>query len=169
MKGWPPQTTFRQTLTLDTRTEHIVFTPFTRPDRRMVFDAAADSVTMHTLDGEPVETLAPARAGFKGMLGRSPWDAPHLGYFRVSCGLRGSVCISPATRSAPPRSWRSVAGRLVEPGPPGGCAPARGAPERFADLLSLAPFRARLKRLRTGYRSGISAALHPRNPQERRK
>ncbi|MET8421218.1 hypothetical protein ACWD7C_40415 [Streptomyces sp. NPDC005134] len=81
MKGWPPGTTFRQTVTVDTAREHIVFSPFTRPDWQMVFDAAADSVTVQTLDGEPVETLAPARAGFKGMLRNSTWDAPHLGYF----------------------------------------------------------------------------------------
>ncbi|MFB7737034.1 hypothetical protein ACFC08_22135 [Streptomyces sp. NPDC056112] len=80
-KGWPPDRTFDQILTLDTVGEHIVFDPFTRPDRRMVFDAAAESVTMQTLDGEPVETLAPARAGFKGMLRDSTWDALHLGYF----------------------------------------------------------------------------------------
>jgi hypothetical protein len=47
----------------------------------MIFDAATDSVTVQTLDGEPVETLAPARAAFKGMLRNTDWDAPHLGYF----------------------------------------------------------------------------------------
>lgn len=81
MKGWPPEKTFDQILTLDTVREHIVFSPFTRPDQRMVFDAATDSVTMQTLDGEPIETLAPARAVFKGMLRNSAWDALHLGYF----------------------------------------------------------------------------------------
>ncbi|MFE4334101.1 hypothetical protein ACFRQM_33225 [Streptomyces sp. NPDC056831] len=81
MKGWPPDKTFDQILTLDTVREHIVFSPFTRPDQRMVFDAATDSVTMQTLDGEPVETLTPARARFKGMLRNTPWDALHLGYF----------------------------------------------------------------------------------------
>ncbi|GGT52824.1 hypothetical protein P6B95_41210 [Streptomyces atratus] len=80
-KGWPPDKTFDQILTPDTVKEHIVFTPFTRPDQRMVFDAAADSVTMQTLDGGPVEILTPARAGFKGMLRNSAWDALHLGYF----------------------------------------------------------------------------------------
>lgn len=81
MKGWPPKKTFDQILTLDTAREHIMFSPFTRPDRRMIFDAATDSVTIETLDGQPVETLAPAHAGFKGMLRNSAWDALHLGYF----------------------------------------------------------------------------------------
>jgi hypothetical protein len=80
-KGWPPDKTFDQILTLDTVKEHITFRPFTRPDQQMVFDAATDSVTMQTLGGEPVATLAPARAGFKGMLRNSAWDALHLGYF----------------------------------------------------------------------------------------
>ena len=63
-KGWPPDETFDQVLTLDTVKEHIAFRPFTRPDQQMVFDAAADSVTMQTLGGEVVATLAPARAAF---------------------------------------------------------------------------------------------------------
>jgi hypothetical protein len=81
MKGWPKDKTFDQILTVDTTTEHIVFTPFTRPDQRMVFDATTDSVAMQTLDGELVEKLEPARASFKGMLRNSDWDACHLGYF----------------------------------------------------------------------------------------
>ena len=81
MKGWPPEQTFDQILSVDTVNEHIVFTPFTRPDQQMVFDGATDTVTMQTLDGQPVQTLSPARAGFKGMLRNSDWDAAHLGYF----------------------------------------------------------------------------------------
>ena len=68
--------------------------PFTRPDQRMVPDAATDSVTIQTVDGDPVETLATPRAAFReccttapGMvmipsavwvcsLARSPRDCP---------------------------------------------------------------------------------------------
>src|SRR5712691_10980340 len=78
MKGWPPDKTFDQMLTLDTVRERIVFTPFTRPDRRMIFDAASDSVTMETLDGEPAETLAPASVGW---FATAPGTPLHLGYF----------------------------------------------------------------------------------------
>jgi hypothetical protein len=81
MKGWPPDKTFDQVITVDTVSEQIVFSPFTRPDQQMVFDGAADRVTMQTLSGEPVGTLAPARAAFKGMVRNSAWDALHLGYF----------------------------------------------------------------------------------------
>jgi hypothetical protein len=82
MKGWPPEQTFDQILSVDTVNEHIVFTPFTRLDLQMVFDdGATDTVTMQTLDGQPVQTLSPARAGLKGMLRNSAWEATHLGYF----------------------------------------------------------------------------------------
>ncbi|MER8186015.1 hypothetical protein [Kitasatospora sp. NPDC094015] len=81
MKGWPKGTSFDQVASVDTARQHIVFTPFTRPDWRMTFDGPSDSVTVQTLDGETVATLSPARAAFKGMLRSTPWDAPHLGYF----------------------------------------------------------------------------------------
>src|SRR5712691_8333174 len=77
-----------------------------------------------------------------GVIGLLAGDATEN---QVSCRFRGSACISPATRSAPPRSWRSVAGRLVEPGPSDGRAPARGASEALVDLLSSAPFRRTVK------------------------
>lgn len=80
-KGWAPGQVFDQVLTVDPVREYITFSPFTRPDRRMVFDGTADTVIMQTLDGEPVETLHPARSSFKGMRRFSAWDAPHLGYF----------------------------------------------------------------------------------------
>lgn len=81
LKGWPPGQTFDQILTVDTTNEHIVFTPFTRPDRRLTFNAATDTVTFDTLEGEVVDTMSPARAGFDGFLLPTPWDAVHLGYF----------------------------------------------------------------------------------------
>jgi hypothetical protein len=48
MKGWPKGVVFRQILTLDTVTEHIRFSPFTRPDWQMVFDGPGDRVTVET-------------------------------------------------------------------------------------------------------------------------
>jgi hypothetical protein len=81
MKGWPAGVTFDQTVTLDTIDERIEFSPFTRPDWRMTFDAATDTVALQTLDGHAVATLTPARASFKGHLRPTPWDALHLGYF----------------------------------------------------------------------------------------
>jgi hypothetical protein len=81
MKGWPAGATFDQTVTLDTADERIEFSPFTRPDWRMTFDAGTDTVALQTLGGRRVATLAPARVAFKGHLRPTPWDALHLGYF----------------------------------------------------------------------------------------
>jgi hypothetical protein len=81
MKGWPGCATFDQTVTLDTAGERIGFSPFTRPDWRMTFDAGTDTVALQTLDGDAVGSLAPARDAFKGHLRSTPWDALHLGYF----------------------------------------------------------------------------------------
>ncbi|MET0704421.1 MAG: hypothetical protein ABWY93_32625 [Mycobacterium sp.] len=81
-KGWPVGVIFRQTVTLDTRRQHITFAPFTRPDRNTTFDGATDTVTStRTADGHVVDTLSPARPSFRGMLRNSVWDAAHLGYF----------------------------------------------------------------------------------------
>jgi hypothetical protein len=81
LKGRPTGTTFEQIITVDTVRQRILFSPFTRPDREMVFDATTDTVKMQTLEGNPFESLSPARASFKGMLRNSAWDALHLGYF----------------------------------------------------------------------------------------
>ncbi len=81
LKGWPTGATFDQIITMDTVRQRILFSPFTRPDREMVFDATTDTVKMQTLDGNTFESLSPARASFKGMLRNSAWDGLHLGYF----------------------------------------------------------------------------------------
>ncbi len=93
MKGWPPGKAFDQILTVDTIREHIVFTPFTRPDQQMVFDAATDSVTMQTLGGEPVETLAPARAGLlvptrRRVFRRNPDNTVNLNLPSITLDIR---------------------------------------------------------------------------------
>jgi hypothetical protein len=54
MKGWPAGATFDQTITLNTVDEQIEFSPFTRPDWRMTFDADTDTVALRTLDGHAV-------------------------------------------------------------------------------------------------------------------
>ena len=61
MKGWPPGVTFDQTITLNTVDVHTEFSPFTRPDWRMTFDAATDTVALQKLDGHAVAIQAPAR------------------------------------------------------------------------------------------------------------
>jgi hypothetical protein len=80
-KGWPVGSSFHQLVTVDTRRQHITFDPFTRPDRRLTFDGATDTVTVCAADGHLVDALRPARSTFHGMLRNSSWDTAHLGYF----------------------------------------------------------------------------------------
>lgn len=57
MKGWPPEKTFDPILTLDTAKEHIVFTPFTRPDQQMVFDALQVATRRRVFRRNPDNTV----------------------------------------------------------------------------------------------------------------
>jgi hypothetical protein len=124
MQGWPPEQTFDQILAVDTVNEHIIFTPFARPDQQTVFDAAADTVTMQTLDGQPVQTLSPARAGFKGMLRKSGWDAAYLGYLLdYPCW---NYFVTPFLFTYP-----GVAAREIESWPLHGCSQTASAPIQF--------------------------------------
>ena len=70
MKGWPPDGTFDQMVTLDTARERIVFTPFPRPDRRMIFGAAVPAA--------PARGRCAGPASESGILSR--WDGrPRMG------------------------------------------------------------------------------------------
>jgi hypothetical protein len=110
MKGWPPEQTVDQILGADTANEHIVFTPFTRPDSQMVFDTAADAVTTQTLDAQQCKRCRPRGPGTTGMLRNSDWDAAHLGqliWLHVLERLRHPVpvhlpqCGGPSNRARP--------------------------------------------------------------------
>jgi hypothetical protein len=80
IKGWP-DALVQETVEIDTKVERSVFTPFTRPDLRSVFEVGPERVTLETLDGEQVEQQTDARAAFKGYLRSTPWDVLNLGYF----------------------------------------------------------------------------------------
>jgi hypothetical protein len=53
-KGWPDALTKEQ-VEIDTRVERSVFTPFTQPNLRSVFEVGPERVTLETLDGELVD------------------------------------------------------------------------------------------------------------------
>jgi hypothetical protein len=83
MKGWPQEQMFDQILTLDTAREHIVFSPFTRPDRQMVFYAATDRAPAGSQPGlaaaagpvpAPNRHAAPARCSTSTAPGAAPMD-----------------------------------------------------------------------------------------------
>ncbi len=79
-KGWPDLLS-EKTIELDARREHLVYTPFTAPDRRSVFDVDPEWVTIQTTDGTIVEQRADPRASFAGYDVSTRWDAVQVAYF----------------------------------------------------------------------------------------
>src|SRR5258708_29949654 len=53
MKGWP-DVLAHETLDMDTRREHLVYTPFTAPDRISVFDVYPERLTIQTTHGDRI-------------------------------------------------------------------------------------------------------------------
>jgi len=79
-KGWP-DALVKETLEIETKTERSVFSPFTKPDLRPVFEVGPERVTLESATGVVVEQRLDARAAFKGFIRSTPWDRLHLGYF----------------------------------------------------------------------------------------
>src|SRR5712691_4115682 len=79
-KGWP-DLLVDETIDLDARREHLVYTPFTTPDRRAVFDVAPERVTIQTTDGAIVEQCIDPRDSFAGYEISTPWNAVQVAYF----------------------------------------------------------------------------------------
>ena len=81
LRGWPEIYT-DQTVTLDTRREHITFTPFTAPDRTSVLDVDPERVSIRTA-GEVVEERLEARGSFPLAFDdfKTTWDAIQVAYF----------------------------------------------------------------------------------------
>src|ERR1700730_6948306 len=80
VKGWAGALV-DQTLTVDTRRERSVFTPFTAPGLCLVFEVGPERVIVGTIDGEVVQQRTHPRDAFSGLLRATPWDRLRLGYF----------------------------------------------------------------------------------------
>ena len=65
LKGWP-DLLVDETIDLDARREHLVYTPFTAPNRHSVFDVDSERVTIQTTSGTIVEQRIDPRASFAG-------------------------------------------------------------------------------------------------------
>ena len=79
-KGWP-DLLIDETIELDAQREHLVYTPFTAPDRSSVFDVDPERLTIQTTDGHLVEQRADPRASFAGYDSSTRWDAVQVAYF----------------------------------------------------------------------------------------
>ena len=80
MKGWPDVLS-NETLDMDTRREHAVYTPFTAPDRSSGFDVDPERLTIQTTDGHILERRVDPRASFVGYDRSTPWDAVQVADF----------------------------------------------------------------------------------------
>jgi hypothetical protein len=79
-KGWPGALA-QETVEIDLPQERSVFTPFTQPGYRSVFETGPERVTIETTSGQPVDQRLQARAAFRGHVRATAWDRLHLGYF----------------------------------------------------------------------------------------
>jgi hypothetical protein len=66
-KGWA-DALVKEIVEIDTRTERTVFSPFTEPNLRSIFEVGPERVTLESATGEVIEQRLDARAGFKGFL-----------------------------------------------------------------------------------------------------
>ena len=79
-KGWP-DVLIDETIELDAQREHLVYTPFTAPDRRATFDVDPERITIQSTGGHIVEQRADPRASFAGYDRSTRWDAVQVAYF----------------------------------------------------------------------------------------
>jgi len=75
-----------ETLTIDTRRQHAVFTPWTAPGQSLTFDTDPERVVLQTADGQTIDSRTSPRSDHAGQDLNSPWDALQVGYF-LSYGL----------------------------------------------------------------------------------
>jgi hypothetical protein len=82
-----PDAFLDETLEIDTRREHAVFTPWIARDQRLTLDVAPERVTLQTASGETVDSRTDPRSAYPRyerdvfLRGQSPWDRLEVGYF----------------------------------------------------------------------------------------
>jgi hypothetical protein len=81
-----PDAFLDETLTIDTRRQHAVFTPWTGPGQSLTFDTDPERVVLQTADGQTIDSRTSPRSDHAGQDLNSPWDALQVGYF-LSYGL----------------------------------------------------------------------------------
>ena len=81
-----PDAFLDETLTIDTRRQHAVFTPWTAPGQSLTFDTDPERVVLQTADGQTIDSRTSPRSSYAGHDLDSPWDALQVGYF-LSYGM----------------------------------------------------------------------------------
>jgi hypothetical protein len=81
-----PDAFLDEILTIDTRRQHAVFTPWTAPGQSLTFDTDPERVVLRTADGQTIDSLTSPGSSYAGKDLNSPWDALQVGYF-LSYGM----------------------------------------------------------------------------------
>ena len=76
-----PDAFLDETLTIDTRRQHAVFTPWAAPGQTLTFDTGPERVTLQTADGQAIDSRTSPRSSYAGDDPSSPWDVLQVGYF----------------------------------------------------------------------------------------
>lgn len=81
MRGWP-DAELRQTVSLDTRREHITTAPFPGPGQMSVFDIDPERLAIKTTSGQAIEQRDDPRSSFPPFdVQTTKWDAIQIAYF----------------------------------------------------------------------------------------
>jgi hypothetical protein len=81
-----PDAFLDETLTIDVRRQHAVFTPWTAPGQSLTFDTDPERVVLQTADGQTIDSRTSPRSSYAGGERHSRWDALQIGYF-LSYGM----------------------------------------------------------------------------------
>jgi hypothetical protein len=101
-KGWPGLLG-GETMTLDTRREHIELAPLGGPGRSSVFDTGPERLAILAADGTVIGQRDHPRASFTGFDRTTPWDLPQVRTGRTSHSCVASRwCVSHGGRAMCP-------------------------------------------------------------------
>jgi hypothetical protein len=82
-----PYAFLEETLEIDARREHAVFTPWIAPEQTLTLDVAPERVTLQTADSQTVDSRTDPRSSYPRyehdvfLREPSPWDRLEVGYF----------------------------------------------------------------------------------------
>src|SRR5260370_21606012 len=75
-----PDAFLDETLTIDVRRQHAVFTPWTAPGQSLTFDTDPERVVLRTADGQTIDIRTSPRSSYDVNDLNSPCDTLHVGY-----------------------------------------------------------------------------------------
>src|SRR5262245_53160523 len=81
-----PDAFLDETLTIDVRRQHAVFTPWTARGQSLTFDRDPERVVLQSADGQTIDSRTSPGSSYAGQDPHSPWDALQVGYF-LSYGM----------------------------------------------------------------------------------